>query len=103
MPHLSYPNESATYRDARNKLLDAEIALRAQIEAVAAQRRALPPGGEVPQDYVFERVGANAMPDPAKWGSFAICRGKPTIEACNTNRQRTTQATLARVENLGHI
>ena len=35
MPHLSYPNESATYRDARNKLLDAEIALRAQIEAVA--------------------------------------------------------------------
>jgi len=39
MPHLSYPNESATYRDARNKLLDAEIALRAQIEAVAARCR----------------------------------------------------------------
>jgi predicted dithiol-disulfide oxidoreductase (DUF899 family) len=66
MPHLSYPNESATYRDARNKLLDAEIALRAQIEAVAAQRRALPPGGEVPQDYVFERIGANAMPEQVR-------------------------------------
>jgi len=63
MPHLSYPNESAPYRDARNKLLDAEIALRAQIEAVAAQRRALPPGGKVPQDYVFERIGASAMPE----------------------------------------
>lgn len=45
MEHLNYPNESAEYRAARNALLDAEIALRAQIEAVAAQRRALPPGG----------------------------------------------------------
>ena len=48
MPQLSYPNESATYRDARNKLLDAEIALRAQIEAVAApsspSRRWVQPG-----------------------------------------------------------
>ena len=25
MPHLSYPNESAAYREARNELLDAEI------------------------------------------------------------------------------
>src|ERR1700693_3374330 len=63
MPHLSYPNESAAYREARIKLLDAEIALRAQIEAVAAQRRALPQGGEPPEDYVFERVGANFMPE----------------------------------------
>ena len=47
MEHLSYPNESKEYRAARNALLDEEIALRAQIEAVAAKRRALPPGGEV--------------------------------------------------------
>jgi hypothetical protein len=40
---------------ARNALLAEEIALRKQIEAVAAQRRALPPGVEVPEDYVFER------------------------------------------------
>ena len=63
MPHLSYPNETASYREARNKLLDAEIALCAQIEAVAAQRRALPPGGEALEDYVFERIGPNAMPE----------------------------------------
>ena len=56
MEHLSYPNESAEYRKARNALLQAEIALRAQIEAVAVQRRQLPPGGAVPQDYVFERI-----------------------------------------------
>jgi predicted dithiol-disulfide oxidoreductase (DUF899 family) len=62
MPHLSYPNESADYRDARNALLEAEIALRAQIEAVAAQRRRLPPGGEVPEDYAFEGLGPDGMP-----------------------------------------
>ena len=51
---MKIPNESAEYRRARNELLEAEIALRRQIEQVAAQRRRLPPGGEVPEDYVFE-------------------------------------------------
>lgn len=66
MANLSFPNESLAYRDARNALLDAEIALRAQIEAVAAQRRALPPGGEIPEDYVFERLGDNLMPEKVR-------------------------------------
>jgi predicted dithiol-disulfide oxidoreductase (DUF899 family) len=61
--HLAYPNESAEYRKARNELLDAEMSLRAQTEAVAAQRRALPAGGQVPADYVFERIGKNGMPE----------------------------------------
>jgi predicted dithiol-disulfide oxidoreductase (DUF899 family) len=51
---VRFPGESAPYRAARDHLLQAEIALRRQIEAVAAQRRALPPGGLVPQDYVFD-------------------------------------------------
>lgn len=51
---VRFPGESAQYRAARDQLLQAEIALRRQLEAVAAQRRALPPGGLVPQDYVFE-------------------------------------------------
>ena len=54
MADVRFPNESDAYRTARNALLDAEIALRRQTEAVAAQRRALPEGGEVPEDYVFE-------------------------------------------------
>jgi predicted dithiol-disulfide oxidoreductase (DUF899 family) len=58
-PHLSFPNESAEYRAERNALLDEEMALRRQVERVAAQRRALPPGGALPIDYVFERVGAD--------------------------------------------
>jgi predicted dithiol-disulfide oxidoreductase (DUF899 family) len=51
---VRFPNESREYRAARDQLLEAEIALRQQIEAVAAQRRALPMGGSVGQDYVFE-------------------------------------------------
>ena len=66
MEQLSFPNESAEYRAARGALLDAEIALRRQIEAVAAQRRALPPGGEVPEDYVFERIGAHERPEKVR-------------------------------------
>jgi predicted dithiol-disulfide oxidoreductase (DUF899 family) len=46
-----YPNESAEYRTARNALLAEEIDLRRHIERVAAQRRALPPGGKVPEDF----------------------------------------------------
>lgn len=49
-----FPNESSEYRRARNHLLAEEIELRRHIEQVAALRRALPPGGEIPEDYVFE-------------------------------------------------
>jgi predicted dithiol-disulfide oxidoreductase (DUF899 family) len=52
-----FPNESAEYRRARDKLLADEIELRRSMEAVAAQRRALPQGGIVPEDYVFEGLG----------------------------------------------
>jgi len=63
MSHLAYPNESAEYRKARSALLAEEMALRRQIEIVAARRRALPLGGEVPEDYVLERIGENGMPE----------------------------------------
>lgn len=51
---MRFPNEGKKYRAARDKLLQAELALRRQIEKVAAQRRKLPVGGELPQDYLFE-------------------------------------------------
>jgi len=53
-PAVRFPGEPSDYRLARNQLLEAEIELRRMIERVAAQRRALPPGGAVPEDYVFE-------------------------------------------------
>src|ERR671922_272401 len=49
-----FPGESAEYRRARNRLLQKEIRLRRQTEAVAAERRKLPLGGVVTTDYVFE-------------------------------------------------
>jgi predicted dithiol-disulfide oxidoreductase (DUF899 family) len=51
-----YPNESAKYRAARNALLAEEIDLRRHIERVSAQRRALPPGSKLAEDFelVFE-------------------------------------------------
>ncbi len=48
-----YPNDSAAYRRARNELLAEEIELRRHIERVAEMRRALPPGGEVTEEYQF--------------------------------------------------
>lgn len=53
---VTFPNETADYRNQRDKLLTAEVELRAQIEHVATLRRALPEGGEVPQDYTFHRA-----------------------------------------------
>ena len=49
-----FPNESAEYRAARQHLLTAEIELRRKNEEVAALRRSLPPGGEVPRSFVFD-------------------------------------------------
>jgi predicted dithiol-disulfide oxidoreductase (DUF899 family) len=56
-------NESAEYRAARMALLAEEIELRRHIERVAAQRRALPPGGLVNGGYRFE--GADGITDLA--------------------------------------
>ena len=51
---LRFPGESDDYRQARDALLKAELELRRQAEAVTAQRRELPLGGEIPADYVFD-------------------------------------------------
>lgn len=51
-----FPGEHDSYRAARDELLDAEIQLRRNIEAVAAKRRRLPLGGKVEQDYVFDQT-----------------------------------------------
>ena len=54
---IAFPGESTEYRAARNRLLEQEIELRRAMEAVAAARRRLPPGGIVPQDYIFQAQG----------------------------------------------
>ena len=57
MADPKYPNESSEYRQAREALLEEEIALIAQVKAVAEKRRQLPMGGKVKDDYLV--VGAN--------------------------------------------
>jgi len=63
---IAFANETAGYRAARNALLDREIALRRQMESVAAARRALPAGPAIAKDYVFERLDTNGQPASVK-------------------------------------
>jgi predicted dithiol-disulfide oxidoreductase (DUF899 family) len=63
---VAFPGESAEYRKARDELLEQEIELRRLTEAVAGSRRALPPGGPVPEDYVFRGAGADGDPTEVK-------------------------------------
>jgi len=77
--HVRFPGESDQYRQARDELLKAEIDLRRQIEAVAAQRRKLPLGGEVPRHYAFEEwdAGTNAA-RPVRLSEL-FAKGKDTL------------------------
>jgi predicted dithiol-disulfide oxidoreductase (DUF899 family) len=54
---MAFPGESPAYRAERERLLQLEIDLRHQMEEVAVARRRLPPGGVVPEDYVFQAEG----------------------------------------------
>jgi len=59
---VTFPGESTEYRAARERLLEREIELRREMEAVAVERRKLPPGGIVPEDYVFQGAGPDGTP-----------------------------------------
>ena len=74
---ITFPNESSEYRAARNGLLEQEIALRRQMETVAAGLRALPPGGEIPEDYVFDYVGDEGAPADVRMSE--LFRGGDTL------------------------
>ena len=57
---VRFPGESSEYREARNRLLDSEVALRRQVESVAEERRRLPLGGITPTDYEFDELPETA-------------------------------------------
>ena len=59
---ISFPNESLHYRTARDALLQRELHLRREMESVATELRALPPGGKVPEDYLFDCIGEDGAP-----------------------------------------
>jgi predicted dithiol-disulfide oxidoreductase (DUF899 family) len=49
-----FPGEDTRYRRARNTLLEAELALEEQLRKVCEMRQALPLGGKVAEDYLFD-------------------------------------------------
>ncbi len=78
MDQPRFPNESEEYRAARDRLLEAEAALRHQLEEVAALRRRLPLGGPVREDYVFEELDGAGDVHPVKLSElFAL--GKDSL------------------------
>jgi predicted dithiol-disulfide oxidoreductase (DUF899 family) len=60
-PDIRFPGESSDYRRARKQLLEAEDTLRRTNEQVVAQRRSLPAGGLLKEDYVFESAAAGSQ------------------------------------------
>ena len=75
---ITFPGESAEYRAARGRLLEREIELRRAMEAVAEARRELPPGGPLPEDYVFRGRGPDGAPTDVRLsGLFAA--GKDSL------------------------
>ena len=58
----SFPGESKEYRAARDRLLEREVDVRRAMEEVAAERRKLPPGGPLHEDYAFEGSGEDGAP-----------------------------------------
>ena len=79
---ISFPGESPEYRMARNRLLQQEVELRRATEAVAATRRTLPPGGIVPQDYIFQQAGPDGTPTEVKLSEL-FERGLDTLAIYN--------------------
>lgn len=61
MSETKYPNESEAYRQARDALLAEEKALIAKVKEVAAERRKLPLGGKLKDDYVFQSANDGAL------------------------------------------
>jgi predicted dithiol-disulfide oxidoreductase (DUF899 family) len=79
---ISFPGESIEYRAARERLLDQEAELRRVTETVAAARRALPLGGAVHDDYVFQVSGADDVPTDVRLSEL-FADGKDSLAIYN--------------------
>jgi predicted dithiol-disulfide oxidoreductase (DUF899 family) len=76
--NVHFPNESAEYRAARDRLLEKEIELRRQMETLAEERRKLPLGGVLKEDYVFDGLGHDGEPARIRFSEL-FARGRDTL------------------------
>lgn len=65
-----YPNESAEYRQRRNELAAEEADLIRRVKAVAAQRRELPSGGLLKEDYLFTWATNDRIDEPVNFSEL---------------------------------
>lgn len=79
---ITFPGDSPEYRAARERLLAQEIELRRAMETVAVARRELPPGGRVPEDYVFDGLGPDGAPAKVKLSEL-FAPGKDSLVIYN--------------------
>ncbi|WP_394889220.1 DUF899 family protein [Mesorhizobium sp. AaZ16] len=80
--NIAFPGESAAYRAARDRLLAKEIELRRAMQAVSVLRRELPPGGLIPEDYVFDGLSPNGAPAKLKLSEL-FAPGKDSLVVYN--------------------
>src|SRR5918999_3176346 len=90
MARTTFPGESPEYRTARDALLEREIELRREMEAVAAARRELPPGGAVPEDYVFQGAGPDGEPADVRLSEL-FAPGRDSLVIYNFMFPRSSQ------------
>lgn len=89
----TFPGESTEYRAARDRLLEQEKELRRVTEAVAEARRALPPGGVVPEDYVFEGAGPDGDATKVRFSDL-FAPGKDSLFIYNMMFPRSPEEDL---------
>ena len=109
---ITFPNESAEYREARDKLLDAEAELRRRTEDVAVLRRALPLGGALKEDYVFSDLNGHSVPLSTLFNgnnpdlliySFMYQDGGAACPACTSLLDSLNGGTLHIRQNLNFV
>src|SRR5262245_24936610 len=77
MSEPRFPNESQAYRDARDALLKDEKELLDSTKAVAANRRQLPDGGQLKEDYVCQWANEGKVSQRVKF--YELFGGKNSL------------------------
>ena len=69
-----YPNESTEYRRQRDALAAEEEELIRRVKAVAEQRRKLPLGGELKEDYEFTWASGDKLGSSIRFSELFGCK-----------------------------